>query len=227
MGDRYFDEYDEVSFNRLMSVLDELEERSSNSWTVETCKKIKDKITTYYTVNTDEATGAHFLRIGWFGEELRNLLYLLLLYYVPESEEVSEISFASLVAKKKAAMQDPDYYKKCRLRHFKTEAMFLSNEDEKLLDKGRAILNVVGEKTVGLQMQSSDFMCRTWTFVRRQKTQETTYRFKQIPEGWSVCKKFWKYKGDEPAEQTVYVLNNETLKFSKTTESVCNPEEYL
>lgn len=226
MSERFFDIYNEFTFNLLLNALNNLEElEKENEYIVNFCKKIREKITTYYSVEKDSESDEKFIKIGWFGEELRELIYLFLIYYAPYSGEKDKSNiFKELVEQKEKNSQDPNYYTKCKIKHFSPNATFLSHEEEKLMAKGKAILKVLGENSNNLEMDVSDFPSRCWMLCRVQKTQETTYDFNEIPKGWEVTKIFQK-KNEENAEKTVFTLDIETLEVTKNTETIYNLEK--
>ena len=226
MSERFFDNYSEYTFASLLYALDDIEKRAEESeYIINLCRKIREKITTYYGVTNDSESGQKFIKVGWFGEELRELVYLLLVYYVPCSIENEEFGiFKELVEQKEKNIQDPNYYTKCKIKHFSPNATFLSHEEEKLMAKGKAILKVLGENSNNLEMAVSDFPSRCWMLCRVQKTQETTYDFNEIPKGWEVTKIFQK-KNEENAEKTVFTLDIETLDVTKNTEIIYNLEK--
>lgn len=228
MSQRFFDEYGMFAFGKLYALLDTVSNDKENK-NAARAAKIKEKIETYYRVNTLESgienEDYKLIEIGWFGEELRDLLCIILvdcgLFYFPSGEnkkfeqvKINTEIFKKLVEQKEKNLEDPDYYKKTQLKHFSPDAMFLSNEDEALLNKGKKILNAIGEKTNNLFLSVSDFPSRRWMLVRNQKTQTTAYDFQQAKDGWEVQKTFRK-NNDNKIIATKFFLNINDLSVTK------------
>lgn len=228
MSPRFFDNYDMYSFGSLYALLDTVSKDKENE-DAERAAKIKEKLETYYGVNVSKSDDGKddytTIGIGWFGEELQDLLWLILancgLYYFPSDKNkkpelirTNKEIFKKLVEQKEKLLKDPDYYTKIQLKHFNPNAMFLSNENEVLLDKGRKILNAIGEKTNNLVLSASDFPSRYWMLEREQKTQTTTYDFQEAKDGWKIYKTF-KKKNENKVVATKFFLNNEDLTVTK------------
>lgn len=215
MGQRFFENYSELEFNILYSFLQEVKSnKNSSEWSKEKAEKIINKIDTYYSVNTiqNDDSAEKYISIGWFGEELRDLVSLIICN-VLICNEIQKY-FDKFIAEKEKLMEDPDYYKKIQLKHFSPNAMFLSDEDTILLGKTRSILKCLDEKTDKLELICSDFPSRCWTAGRLLKTKGTVYDVSQTQNGWSVYKLYYDKKHDEKIK-CVYKLNNETLEVFK------------
>lgn len=218
MTERFFDNYSENTFNTLYGFLEELQNNELDwEWGKEKAERILEKLRTYFSIkinkdDEDESEEKISIQIGWFGEELRDLVYIFLMFIKTENKRNY---FEELVSQKKQELNDPNFYKRIKIKHFSSNVMFLSDEKEKLLEKGRAILNTISENTSKLELDVSDFPSRMWVLVRHQKTKSTYYDFQQEKEGWKITKCIIN-KNNKTSEIIIYKLNNETLEYTKS-----------
>lgn len=212
MSDRIFDDYNEFSFNSLYNFVLSFC-NNKNEWLYNRANKIKEKIDTYYSIAKNQDDDECFIRIGWFGEELRDLLYMIITTYSCTHND--ENHFATFLQKKLEQDYDPNYLTKHKIKHFSDNAIFLSKENEKLYTKGYNILKCINQNLSNLSIGITDFPCRYWTIVRELKTKYTEYHISEIPEGWNI-KKILFLKKEKTKETTVFKLNNKTLEYSST-----------
>ena len=223
MSERIFCYYDKKEFNRLWNCIKYYSEEES-------LKKILEKIQTYCSIENpdeDDKEGEKLIKIGWFDNEIRDVFQILLLNISPifrekENFEMAfekdglkyEDCFSKLVKQKEEQLADPNSYIKYRIRHFSPEATFLSREEEKLLDKSRAILKCLGEITSNLTLGPADFPSRCWVIERIQKTKTTSYDIQEIASGWKIIKQV-QFRKDNLSQTEEYTLNNQTLETTK------------
>lgn len=208
MSDRFFDKYSKRSFNNLYGLLKDLEKRDDN-YAKDLAGRLLEKINTYYGITTVGEAEIPMISLGWFGEELRDLFYVLVTRYLLTEDNTDY--FQPLYDAKVSMLEDKDYFRRIKLKHLSSRATFLSNEKVILLQKGRAILKELGEKTDQLELGYTDFPSRNWEVVRTLKTKASSYLIDQIPEGWKVIKYFYNYK-EKYLEKTEFTLNNETFE---------------
>lgn len=208
MNNRFFDEYEEFAFNNLYNFIIKLS-NSKNDWINTRAKKIKEKLDTYYSVVTEDE--GKVISIGWFGEELRDLLYMYLISFSIKTDDDNNY-FLEAIQRKEEQEYDPDFLMKCKIKHFSDNAMFLSNEKEKLYKKGYNIIKCLNENTNHLELGFTDFPCRYWTILRQLKTKQTEYEINQISEGWKINKTEI-LKKEKTQQTTTFILNNQTLEF--------------
>lgn len=219
MSDRTFEEYGKFSFNSLYNFILKFCE-DENEWVRDRALKIKEKIDTYYSVikndNTDLCPNEdlYFIKIGWFAEELRDLLYMIITTYSCGSSK-DENHFLTFLKKKQEQEYDPNYIIKSKIKHFKDSTNFLSNEKQRLYTKGYNILKCLNQNLSNLEIGITDFPCRYWTIVKELKTKHTEYGIQQIPEGWKIVKTL-SLKKEKTKEVTTFILNNQSLEITAT-----------
>lgn len=212
MYDRFFDKYSKQSFNNLYGLLKDLE-KGDDEYAKDLASRLLEKINTYYSITTVGEDEIPVISLGWFGEELRDLIYVLVTRYLLSKDDTDY--FQDLYEAKLSMLQDDNYYRKIKLKHLSSRATFLSNEEVILLQKGRNILNELGEKTGQLELGDTDLPLRTWEVARILKTKASKYLIVQIPEGWKVIKYFYNYR-EKYLEKTEFILNNETFEVKTT-----------
>ncbi len=111
---RVFDDYSENSFNNLYGFLCHASESGDfTEWERSVAKRAKEKVDSYSAIaESPEEPGKLYVRIGWFGEELRDLLSLFVWNFKLPGGEGNH--FAELVEKLKAREADLLYAKESK-----------------------------------------------------------------------------------------------------------------
>ena len=219
MSERVIFFYDKEELAALYTVLMDRVENSKEEYVRDSCKKVIDKIETYYSIDEDTDENETLIRVGYFDNEIRLIGQLLLwnLMDFMKTDKRFITKFDELVNKRKEAQEDPSYYTKIQIKHFSEDAAFLSNESEKLLSKGKKILSCINEKTNEVILGPTDFASRCWVLMRCQKTKTTQYDIQETKEGYEITKIVsYKKEGQNPEGYKI-TLNNETLEFKTET----------
>ena len=113
-GSRVFDDYSENSFNNLYGFLCHASESGDyTEWERSVAKRAKEKVDSYSAIAESlEDPGKLYVRIGWFGDELRDLLSLFVWNFKLPGGGGNH--FAELVEKLKARDVDPLYAKESK-----------------------------------------------------------------------------------------------------------------
>lgn len=218
MSPMFKDTYGKKSFNNLYNFLKCIVSDESDFYTdsdKNRAQRIIDKINNYASVYKDD-DNEEWIKINWFGEELRDILYYIFISYKFNSKENKD--WFEEIKKNYEIISDPVYQQKLKLQHFSSDVTFLSDEKNVLLRKTKNLLDFLCIPTNKLILSITDFPSRYWQVYRDYKTKEDVFDIEETNEGWKVTESY-KCKKENIMRHSVYTINIETLEKTDVSES--------
>ena len=211
--------YEELTFNNLYNFLKNVTESNTDFYSESDkarAKQIIEKLNNYSRIELDD-DGCEWIKVNWFGEEVRDILYLILFSFnfKPSSENKNWFQEMKLIYEKTS---DPIYQQKLKLQHFSSNVFSLSNEDETLMRKARNIMKFLSIPTNKLLLGCTDFPSRCWQVYRDYKTKEDVFDFYETKDGWEIIETY-KCKKEDVIKITKYIINIETIEKSSEIET--------